>query len=424
MMRPDCGGGPLHCGDVMADDVEMRSDEPMSARVLIVDDVADNRTILRRRFEKKGYEIAEAESGKGCLDAIAKESFDVVLLDVMMPDMNGLEVLRRIREEYSDVQLPVIMVTGKVESQDIVEALTAGANDYVTKPVDFAVALARVATQVGRRQAEEHVRRANEALSQANEDLERRIAERTVELVETNQQLTVANKAKEDFLVIVSHELRTPLNGMIGMGQMLAKTELSDQQRKMTGIINASAEQLHGVVADLLDTLDLTAGGLKLSPQATDLASLVTEAAAPAAEKAAGKGLKFSIEIDKAAGVVHADPQRLRQILGKLLDNAVKFTEAGQVTLSVQRSGDQVVMAVTDTGVGFDDETAKRMFKPFETADGSLSRKFGGVGLGLAICHGLVALMDGAISAEGKPGKGATFRVALPLPAQSQKSAA
>jgi signal transduction histidine kinase len=409
----------------MADDVAIQSDEATPARILIVDDVADNRTILRRRFERKGYGIAEAESGKGCLDAIANDgTFDVVLLDVMMPDMNGLDVLRKIRETHSDVQLPVIMVTGKTESQDIVDALSAGANDYITKPVDFAVALARVTTQVGRRQAEEHVRRANEALSQANEDLERRIAERTVELVATNEQLTVANKAKDDFLVIVSHELRTPLNGMIGMGQMLAKTELTDPQRKMAGIINASAEQLHGVVADLLDTLDLTAGGLKLSAEQTDLCALIDEVAAEAAAKAAAKGLTFKADTDKAAGAVQADPQRLRQILGKLLDNAVKFTEAGQVTLSVRRDGDRVAIEVSDTGVGFDDQTAKRMFRPFETADGSLTRRFGGIGLGLAICRGLVDLMDGEISAEGKPGKGATFRVELPLPLQAARSAA
>lgn len=401
----------------MADELADRSDAP-SARVLIVDDIADNRTILRRRFERKGYEIAEADSGRACLDAIAKDTFDVVLLDVMMPDMNGLEVLRKIREDYTDVQLPVIMVTGKVESQDIVEALTAGANDYVTKPVDFAVALARVATQVGRRQAEEQVRRANEALSRANEDLERKIAEATAELVESNAQLRVANKAKDDFLVIVSHELRTPLNGMIGMGQMLAKSELTAQQQKMAGIINASAEQLHSVVADLLDTLDLTAGGLKLTPQAADLAALVDEVCGPVAEKAKAKGLAFESDIDRKIGVAMVDADRLRQILGKLLDNAVKFTEAGQVGLAVRRDGDRVVIEVKDTGVGFDEETAKRMFRPFETADGSLTRKFGGVGLGLAICRGLVDLMAGEITAEGQPGKGAVFRVELPLPAE------
>ncbi|HVI31078.1 hybrid sensor histidine kinase/response regulator [Phenylobacterium sp.] len=405
----------------MAEESQARiADDEPPARILIVDDIADNRTILGRRFQRRGFEIAEADSGRGALEMIARETFDVVLLDVMMPDMNGLEVLRRIREKHTDVQLPVIMVTGKTESQDIVEALTAGANDYITKPVDFAVALARVSTQVRSRQAEEQVRRANEALSRANEELERRIAERTEQLRDALAEAQAANRSKDEFLVIVSHELRTPLNGMIGMGQMLARTELSEQQRKMVGIVNASADQLHGVVADLLDTLDLTAGGLKLSPEITALDTIVEEAAGVAAAKAQAKGLAFSAGISKdAAAPIECDPQRLRQVLGKLLDNAVKFTEAGEVSLRVARAADALTFEVRDTGVGFDEETARRMFNPFEQADGSLTRRFGGVGLGLAICRGLVELMGGTITAESRQGEGSVFRVELPLKAQA-----
>jgi signal transduction histidine kinase len=407
----------------------METESP--GRILIVDDIADNRAILGRRFERRGFAIAEADSGLGALEIIARETFDVVLLDVMMPDINGLEVLKRIREHHSDVELPVIMVTGKTESADIVEALTAGANDYITKPVDFAVALLRVSTQVGRRRAEEQVRRANEALSRANEDLERRIGERTAELVSTNAQLRVAmgeaqaaNKAKDEFLVIVSHELRTPLNGMIAMGQMLAKTPLTEPQAQMAGIINTSAGQLHGVVADLLDTLDLSAGGLTLSPQPVALDDLVREVAGVAEAKASAKGLVFRQRIAAdATGPVTADPERLKQVLGKILDNAVKFTERGEVELTVARSTSDprsLSFEVRDTGVGFDAETCARLFRPFEQADGSLTRRFGGVGLGLAICRGLVDLMGGAIHAEGRPAEGATFRIDLPLAAAAR----
>jgi signal transduction histidine kinase len=405
--------------------------ETTPGRILIVDDIADNRTILGRRFERRGYEIIEAESGQGALDAIARQTFDVVLLDVMMPDINGFEVLRRIREQYSDVALPVIMVTGKTDSEDIVQALTLGANDYITKPVDFAVALARVSTQAGRRQAEEQVLRANAALSQANEDLERRIAERTAELVRTNDQLRLAmgeaqaaNKAKDEFLVIVSHELRTPLNGLVAMGQMLDKTELDARQRRMAGLINSSAAQLHDVVADLLDTLDLSAGGLTLSPTLVDLAALVAEAAAPAAAEAAAKGLAFKVEVsDDALAPVRVDAQRLHQVLGKLLDNGVKFTEVGEVSLTVTRAGGVVAFEVRDTGVGFEPDSVQHLFRPFAQADGSLTRRFGGVGLGLAICHGLVQLMGGRICADGRPNGGASFRVVLPLAAVAAKAA-
>ncbi|MDP8916567.1 MAG: response regulator, partial [Pseudomonadota bacterium] len=168
------------------------STEGPKPRLLIVDDVFDNRAVLGRRFERRGYEVVEADCGERALELIAAETFDVVLLDVMMPDLDGREVLRRIRQTHGSTALPVIMVTAKSQSEDVVEALTLGANDYITKPVDFAVALARVQTQVGRKHAEAQVLLANQALSRANEDLERRVAERTAELVEANDRLRTA----------------------------------------------------------------------------------------------------------------------------------------------------------------------------------------------------------------------------------------
>jgi len=408
--------------------------EAVRGRILIVDDIADNRAILGRRFQRRGYEIAEADSGSGALALIETERFDVVLLDVMMPDMNGVEVLRRIRERHSDLELPVIMVTGKTESRDIVQALTEGANDYITKPVDFAVALLRVSTQVARRQAEEQVRLANAALSRANDDLELKIAERTAELVLTNEQLRLAmdaaqaaNKAKDEFLVIVSHELRTPLNGLVAMGKMLAAAGLSAPQQKMVDIINGSADELHGVVADLLDALDLRAGKAGLSLEPTAVGELIETAVAPAGAAAAAKGLALRLELAEVAGLqATLDGPRLRQIIGKLLDNAVKFTERGEIVLSATRVAgerEQLRLSVCDTGIGFDEAAAKRLFLPFEQADGSMSRRFGGLGLGLSICHGLVELMGGAIVADGRPGEGARFTVDLPLSARPAQAA-
>jgi signal transduction histidine kinase len=392
-------------------------------RILIVDDVADNRAILGRRFQRRGYAIAEAERGGTALEMIERESFDVVLLDVMMPDMNGLEVLRRIRVNHSPSELPVIMVTGKTESQDIVQALSEGANDYITKPVDFAVANLRVSTQVARKQAEEQVRLANAALSRANDDLEQKIAERTVELVETNAQLRVAmdeaqaaNKAKEEFLVIVSHELRTPLNGMIPMGQLLAASGLNEKQQKLVGMINASADQLHAVVADLLDALDLRSGKAALSPAPTTLGPMLRQAAAEAEVRATDKRLSFRLDIAPALDIdAEIDGKRLKVVLAKLLDNAVKFTSAGEVALEATLTGERLRILVRDTGVGFDEAAARRLFLPFEQADGSMSRQFGGLGLGLSISRGFIELMGGTISAEGRPGEGATFTLEIPL---------
>jgi len=158
-------------------------------RLLIVDDIADNRTILARRFQRRNFDVIEADCGERALALIDADSFDVVLLDVIMPDMSGLEVLRKIRATHSGAELPVIMVTANNTSTDIVGALEVGANDYVAKPVDFAVALARVNVQVERKRASEALARAYEALNQTNEQLEQRVAERTAQLSEINHQL-------------------------------------------------------------------------------------------------------------------------------------------------------------------------------------------------------------------------------------------
>ena len=157
--------------------------------LLIVDDIADNRTILTRRFQRRGFEIIEAQSGPEALALIGQHDFDTVMLDVMMPEMDGEEVLRRIRQMRTATQLPVIMVTARSQSEDVVTALALGANDYVTKPVDFAVALARVTSQVDRKRAQEEVVRAAERLQQLNRELESRVRERTASLVAANERL-------------------------------------------------------------------------------------------------------------------------------------------------------------------------------------------------------------------------------------------
>jgi len=167
-------------------------------RLLIVDDVSDNRTLLTRRFERRGFEVVEADSGFAAIELIDQQSFDLVLLDVMMPGIDGIETLKRIRSQKSASALPVIMVTAKTGSNDIVDALELGANDYVTKPVDFAVAFARVNTQISRKRAEQQVALANEELSKANQDLERRVEERTSRLIDANQRLKVEIATREE----------------------------------------------------------------------------------------------------------------------------------------------------------------------------------------------------------------------------------
>ena len=169
-------------------------------RLLIVDDISDNREILSRRFQRRGFDVVEVDSGLKALEILDREQFDLVLLDVMMPEVDGLEVLRRIRTRKSRSELPVIMVTAKSESDNIVDALELGANDYVTKPVDFAIALARVSAQIERKRAEEEKAGAYAELHETNKQLEQRVSERTARLLESNRKLAaeIAHREESD----------------------------------------------------------------------------------------------------------------------------------------------------------------------------------------------------------------------------------
>ena len=183
-----------------SDGSQARSEDNEPFRLLVVDDIEDNRIILVRRFMRRGFQVTEVDSGIRALDVLAGKEFDAVLLDVVMPDLNGVEVLKRIRQTWSLDALPVIICTANNTSEDIVMALDAGANDFVAKPVDFAVALARVRVQVERRRANARLARAHEALNTLNNDLERRVAERTRELARINDllKLEIVRRERSD----------------------------------------------------------------------------------------------------------------------------------------------------------------------------------------------------------------------------------
>jgi diguanylate cyclase (GGDEF)-like protein len=211
----------------------IRAEANARPRLLVVDDISDNRSILKRRFESRGFDVTEAESGFAAIELIENDAFDLVLLDVMMPGIDGIETLKRIRSQRSASALPVIMVTAKSESGNIVEALEQGANDYVTKPVDFAVALARVNTQISRRRAEQQVVSANEELRKANEDLEGRVEERTRRLIDANQRLKKEISDREELQA--RSQYLAYHDSMTGLGnRLLFKEQLEEALEDVT----------------------------------------------------------------------------------------------------------------------------------------------------------------------------------------------
>lgn len=226
-----------------------------------------------------------------------------------------------------------------------------------------------------------------------------------------------ANRAKSDFLANMSHEIRTPLNGIVGVAQALARSNLTQAQEEMVGLIQMSGATLETILSDVLDFSRIESGRIELRPERFNLASCLRSAATLFRASAQEKGLTFSLEIEPTVeGTCEGDAGRLRQIIFNLLSNAVKFTDTGGVEVRARRIDDgRVAIAVADTGIGFDADFRARIFDRFEQADSSITRVYGGSGLGLAISRSLADAMGGDLDATSEPGRGSTFTLTLPL---------
>ena len=257
-----------------------------------------------------------------------------------------------------------------------------------------------------------------------NIDREKRYEQSTAKALEAAES---ANRANSDFIANMSHEIRSPLNGVMGIASMLGRTDLTAAQRELVDLIGVSAQALEARLSDVLDLARIESGRLDLRDEPFDLADALKSVSGMFKAKADDKGLTLKTVISPAAKtVVRGDVIRLRQIVSNLLSNAVKFTDQGKLSLHVEaeRVKDRLNMrlSVIDTGIGFDAEVGRRLFQRFEQPDGSITRRFGGAGLGLAISKSLADAMGGALVASSTPGKGAVFSLELELPCAEEQA--
>src|SRR3954453_13011580 len=379
-------------------EVTTPSTADVRGRLLVVDDDAANRDVLCRRLERQGHDVQTVSSGSEAMRILGEAAFDLVLLDIMMPEMDGYEVLGLIKSDSAMQHIPVVMISALNELQSVVRCVEAGAEDYLTKPFNATLLKARIGASLEKKRGRD---RESALFEQLQSNYKR--------LQELEQQ-------RDDMRKMIVHDLRTPLTALIvGIEMLEMDGTLSGTQQEITAIAAGGGRTLLGMINDLLDVEKMESGSAQLQYDDVDAASLVAEAIGQVAFLAGES--RTTLVTDVAANLLpfSGDAKKLSRTLVNLIGNAIKFTGAGTVTVIARQENQETIrFAVRDTGQGIPAESFGRVFEKF----GQLDSRRVGTGLGLAFCKLAVEAHGGRIAVESTIGSGSTFSFTIPVRAR------
>lgn len=430
--------------------------------VLIAEDSATQRALLESSLAGAGYRVRVARHGAEAWRLALEERPDIVVTDIMMPEVDGYQLCRDLKAHPELRRVPVVLLTALSNPADIIAGLECGADGFIGKPfrVDYLLsqlgeilethalpvretADGAVLVKTAGRSYEVRASRvqtldlllsvynaalrrnrellhAERELIKLNRELERKFKDRE-QLLEreraAREEAEHATRMKEEFLATVSHELRTPLGAISAWVQVLRESEPDSQElQDALEVIERNAWAQTRIVDDLLDTSRIVSGKLRLSFAPLDLVQVVRAGIDTVQPAAAAADVRLVAEIEPTAAPLSGDGARLQQVVWNLVNNAVKFTPAGgRVTVHLHATGDSYTLRVQDTGIGIAPTFLPFVFDRFRQSDSSTRRKHGGLGLGLAIAKSIVDRHGGNVAAASDgPGRGATFSVRLP----------
>jgi len=379
--------------------------ENQQYKILVVDDNTKNVQLLAKLLSDKGYYVDYALSGSGALEMVNAENFDIILLDIMMPEMDGFEVCEKLKQNKVTKDLPVIFLTAKTDIDSIKKAFQHGGLDYISKPFNHEELLSRVKTHV-------ELKTSQDKLMDLNKWLDNEVKKKTKELNIANKKLIEFDNAKSQFLQIISHEIRTPLNGIMGGISLLKSNELSEKSMTFIKMLDISTARLLDFSYKALDISQFNMQSIEvIHPEKSSITKIITKVLKDKEVEFKTKEIKLLQSINSDI-ILNLDHEYFYKCIFNILENAIKFSpEKGKISLSVEVQNNNVIIEIKDQGPGFEKGFLIDDIGIFESGKHVDKNP----GLGLYLSNQIVKAHGGAIENGNNNDKGAFVKILLPM---------